>query len=269
MLVYNDQDGLAKTGRQSIDKVLVERSFRKGGATYEQHAVVQKEIGKDLVCRLSQEKNVFDRVLEIGCCTGYLTRQLCTRCEITTLFANDIVEDFCLKTSKRMADTRTTIVPLAGDIEQLRLPQQLELVISSATFQWLEDFATLVRRVWDSLKPGGIFAFSIFTEGTMEELLAITGRGLGYQRQEQLQEMLSRHFTIVYSKNEGHQLYFTNLRAILKHIVDTGVGGVSGKKHSLGDLRRFEKEYRMRFLTPRGLSLSYCSSHFILRKDRG
>jgi malonyl-ACP O-methyltransferase BioC len=254
--------------RPKVDKEAVQRAFRAGGATYEQSAVVQKTLGKKLVTLVEQTGvSGFARVLEIGCCTGYLTEQLCRSFPIDHLFINDIVPEFCAATHKRLTGLTALVEPLPGDIEGVELPVELDLVISSATFQWLEDLDRLVDRVHWSLRSSGLFAFSIFTQGTMAEISAINGSGLGYLHDHQLLSAIARRFSILTAGSDHHTLFFANAREILRHVRETGVGGTGRRTSNPGEIRRFEREYQERFATGKGLPLSYCSTHILARKN--
>ena len=57
---------------------------------YDENAFVQRITAEKLVSSLSQKK--FDKILEIGCGTGILTKQIEQNLVFRKYFANDIVE---------------------------------------------------------------------------------------------------------------------------------------------------------------------------------
>ncbi|KJS01830.1 MAG: hypothetical protein VR65_07860 [Desulfobulbaceae bacterium BRH_c16a] len=250
-----------------MDKDRVASRFKASAATYEHTAIVQKEISRQLIAMLDRFTIAAGaRVLEIGCCTGVLTELLCRRERIDRLFVNDIVPEFCAHTEKRTAPHVGRVEGIAGDIEMANLPQCLDLVISSSTFQWMTDLPTLLEKLAASLNTGGHLAFSIFGPGTMGEIASLTGRSLDYYSVDALHAMVREHFHLVTIHTEQKCLYFPSVRAVLRHIQKTGVGGLKGDRWTQGKLKDFEKQYIARFSTDDGLPVTYVSTFVIAEK---
>jgi malonyl-CoA O-methyltransferase len=258
---------LKSTTSQNLDKQLVADSFRASGATYEENATVQKEISRQLV-RFLQGCDCIDstRVLEIGCCTGILTELLVESLPVNTIYLNDIVQEFCITAAARVAGRVSLAEPLPGDIETCALPRDLGLVVSSATFQWMADLPTLVRKIHHVLGDKGYLVFSIFGPGTMGEIRALTGRSLSYHSPEELTAMLQDDFRICSLQSETRVLHFPSVRAVLHHIRETGVGGIGRSKWMPGRFKEFERQYKSRFATDRGLPVTYASTFVVARK---
>lgn len=260
-----------KTGRpENLDKSRVAERFRASAATYEHMAIVQKEISRQLVAIVDRYGVAgWARVLEIGCCTGVLTEFLCRKERIDRLFVNDLVPELCSYTERRVASHVGSVESVPGDIEQAELPQHLDLVVSSSTFQWMADLPELMEKMAAALNSGGHLAFSIFGPGTMEEIATLTGRGLQYHAREALTAMVEKYFRLITVHTERRCLYFPSVRAVLRHIRETGVGGVTGERWTQGRLKEFERQYIARFQTDNGLPVSYVSTFVIAEKPRG
>ena len=148
---------------ENLDKNRVADRFKASAATYEHKAIVQKEISRQLVAIVDRYGVAgWRRVLEIGCCTGVLTEFLCRRERIDRLFVNDLVPELCNYTERRVAASVGSVKSISGDIEQAILPQHLDLVVSSSTFQWMADLPELMKKIAAALNHGGHLAFSIF-----------------------------------------------------------------------------------------------------------
>ncbi len=253
--------------QQQVDKKLVAESFRASGLTYEGKAVVQQQLSKLLVKMLGDHggKN-YTNILEVGCGTGYLTELLCREFSVETIYINDIVEDFCLKTYDRVGYTSRQVFPLPGDIEVIELAEGFDLVVSSATFQWMSDLKSLMSKIYSSIRPGGYLAFSIFAPGTMEEISSITGAGLPYLDNGELKEIVEEEFQLEFFDTLTTRLYFPSVRAILKHIRQTGVGGVGRSHWTVRSLRDFEDKYRKRYQTAEGLPVSYHATFVVAKR---
>lgn len=251
-----------------IDKEKVARCFRRAISSYDDHAVVQKKTGDDLVDLLSSYPGIlFDRVLEVGCCTGMMTETLTDRFDIGTLYINDLVSEFEQTVIGRINPNKTVrIVPVFGDIETRQLPNDLDLVVSNATLQWLEEPAVFFSRLASTMKTNGYLVSSIYTYGTLKEFNEITGIGLDYYGQAELEKMLGQSFEIKEITSKKDILYFSDPMEVLKHFQATGVGGVGRLRWTTGKLSRFAKEYKHLFGTQKGVTLSYVSTNVVAVK---
>lgn len=251
-----------------LDKEKIARCFRRAHASYDHHGVVQKKVGDELIDILSAYPQIsYKRVLEVGCCTGVMTEALCKRFSIGTLFINDLVPEFQQTVIDRLPhDIRQNIKPLFGDIEELNLPENLDLIVSSATFQWLENLAEFFWKVAASLNENGYLVFSLFGPGTLEEFRQLTGIGLHYYELEDLIKNLEIDFELKLVKSREEKLYFSTSHQLLKHLQATGVGGVSEYRWTSKGLKKFEKEYQEQFGTVDGLPISYVSTLVVALK---
>lgn len=154
-----------------IDKQLLQKRFNHGASTYDQYANVQKQMAH----RLMEQLKTWERkpsgslhILEAGCGTGYLTmllRQAFPDAEITAV---DLAPGMLETTRKRLGDGKVTL--LCGDIEEMCLHTEYDLIVSNATFQWFNSIADTVNRLGNSLKEEGKLWFSTFGDGTFKEL---------------------------------------------------------------------------------------------------
>ncbi len=260
------------SGSSSIlDKIRVAASFQASRATYEEHAVVQKAVSMHLLSLLEnvlpKANRNFPAVLEIGCCTGFLSEELVRRFSVQAILLNDLVRDFCLLSASRVGSAVQKVEILDGDIESISLPEHLDLVISSSTLQWMEDLPLLIERIAQALAFQGICAFSIFGPGTMKEIGQLTGRSLCYRSEADICELVSRKFEILASDQEQHVLNFPSVRGVLRHIRATGVSGVGQKERwTHSRFRQFEQEYADEFCTDAGLPVTYDSIYIVAQK---
>jgi malonyl-CoA O-methyltransferase len=251
-----------------LDKEKIAGCFRQALATYDSQATAQRELGARLLQLAGKFPAIsYDRVLEIGCCTGLLTQMLCEQQRVRTLFLNDLVADFAHPVRDRIPDNRLPVIqPLFGDIESLQLPGRLSLVISGATFQWLADLPRVLHLLSQSLHDQGFLAFSVFGPGSLYEFRELTGVGLDYRTPEQIGELLAKDFVIEEMVSHQAQLILPTPRDVLHHLRATGVSGLREYRWTKSMLRSFEEDYRARFGTPEGVPVTYVGSCFVARK---
>lgn len=68
----------------------VQRSFDSAAATYDDNAFLQREVADRLFERLDYIKVATERIVELGCGTGYVTQKIVARYPNTQLIAIDL-----------------------------------------------------------------------------------------------------------------------------------------------------------------------------------
>ena len=255
---------------QKIEKDRVARSFLRGMPTYEDEAVVQRLVNERLLGLLvALRRSRYVRILEIGSCTGMFSSLLYETFSPELFFLNDLVPEFFQTVKKKLTPGKSsTILPLFGDIEHLELPEKIDLVASSSTFQWLEDLPRFFAKVHRSLDDGAVFAFSMFGDETYYEIRELTGAGLDYPTFPEVRDQVAESFKIVHADIDRDHLHFDHPREVLGHIRATGVGGVGGFNWTPRRYERYVDDYIEKFSTEQGVMLSYVS-YFIVAQKRG
>ncbi|AUW59926.1 SAM-dependent methyltransferase [Sphingobium sp. SCG-1] len=140
-------------------KERIASAFGAAAAGYEDHADVQRIAAltvADLAALLPLENNA--RILEIGCGTGLLTREIGKHWPAATLVATDLSEGMV----RRAADGAMLagmFMPMDGERPWFEGPH-FDLILSSLAFQWFDDLETALARLHGLLRPGGSLIFS-------------------------------------------------------------------------------------------------------------
>jgi len=252
-----------------LNKDKIRLRFARAATTYDKEAVVQLKVAKRLMALLRKYVTTPPaRMLEIGSCTGLLTAQLHTMFkDMSTIYVNDLVPDFQSLVSERL-NHDPSLVFLAGDIEQLDIPENLDLAVSSSTLHWLEDLPTLFQKLHDRLVPGGTFCFSIYGIANLLELRKITGIGLEYYSIEELKNLVGSFFEILACDEEQLTLRFDDPLALLNHLRDTGVNSLDTVPWTKFLLNQFQQKYTARFSRDGQVVLTYHPIYCIARKKK-
>jgi len=240
-----------------VDKNLVYRQFQRAAATYDSQAMIQHRVAVHLLAMLAENRrNPLERALEIGCCTGLLSRKLiAARPEIAELVLNDLVEDFSVPAGTLSGPLYVRFLP--GDIETIALPGIFDLVISSSTFHWLHDLDGLLQKLAAQMTPGACLAFSMYGPDNLQEIRELSGIGLDYFSLVEVENMVHKYFTLDRSDQQREVFYFPSPMDIVNHLRMTGVNAVNREPWTPGRLQRFTREYQHLFSDLKGVRLTY------------
>ena len=244
---------------QNLNKYNVAKHFRKSIETYDSAAIIQQELAMQLVAAITNNsRGEFVRGLEIGCGTGCLTIPLIENVRIQELFINDLVFECEAKVREKVNHKQDVkIQSLFGDIEEIEIPNNLDIIVSSSTLQWLNNQNLFMNSIVNHLNADGIIALSFFTKGTLAELSNVIQVGLDYLTEAEVTSALSANIDIVFSRTTTHTSLHPNLLSLLHNLKDTGVGGVGEYRWTKGNLIMAEKQYIEKFGDAGGLPVTY------------
>jgi len=247
---------------------ILRNRFARAAATYDLQAVIQRQVADHLLSLLAGHRTKPPaRVLEVGCCTGVLTVKLLQLYpEIASLYINDLVPEFNSIVLAKLPDSCRSVF-LEGDIESIPLPADLDLVVSSSTFHWLDDLPGLLGRLHDRMRPQATLAFTLYSTGNFHELREICGIGLDYHSPAALKKLVSEKFSLSAFEDEQVIFHFDTPLQLLQHLRQTGVNALAAGAWNRSRLREFSEAYISRYGGPKGIPLTYHPLYCIARKE--
>ncbi len=157
-----------------LDRLQIRQHFSSHADDYDRYAIVQKKVASELV-EMAVTAPVSGSALDIGTGTGAVGASLQACCPEISLTVSDLAHGMTSAARCNLPDV------FAIDADARCLPfksEAFDLVLSASVYQWVEDLKSAFQDCYRILKPGGRFAFALFSDGTLCELEAVFRRAL-------------------------------------------------------------------------------------------
>lgn len=200
-----------------IDKNDVARKFSSHADTYCENAIVQRTVcgHVDTALRRIVPPTV-DSMVEVGAGGGLLTRLYSNWLRPRRLELWDIsVIDPQLPGEHCRCDAETAVSQL----------ENVDVIVSSATIQWMNNPRQFVARCAAALAPGGVAVISTFGPDTFREILSMLPNSLRYLSADEWRGLQLPADCTLAVEERVERLEFASSRDLLRHISLTGVNG--------------------------------------------
>jgi malonyl-CoA O-methyltransferase len=242
------------------------RKFGKSMDTYDDNAYAQREIADTLAGLISARyPHTPATVLEIGCGTGLLTRNIFHMFPNAAFYLNDINKK--AESMMRAVFHCNSFTFIDGDAQLIDFPDGMDIIISSSTLQWFDSLSVFITKAYQSLSPGGYMFLSTFGKNNLKEIRKITGTGLEYLSTGTLSDLFARYFEILYLHETEIPVFFNSSAEILSHFKTTGVNAnCSGIMRTQSGLKSFCNQYDKMFSNGTKVILTYNPVYLVLNK---
>ncbi|MBK8970296.1 MAG: malonyl-ACP O-methyltransferase BioC [Hahellaceae bacterium] len=153
---------------QTVLKAQIAEAFSRAAETYDALACVQKTAGLTLLERVADR--IPQRILDIGCGSGWLTQKFARRFPGASVWALDLAPGMIRHLRQCCPEISGSIL---ADMEALPFKEaSFDLVYSNFAMQWLDNPELFFRESYRLLTPGGRLLCSTLLPGTLSELSA-------------------------------------------------------------------------------------------------
>ena len=222
-----------------LDLKSVKKCFEKSMDKYDENALVQKFMAEQLIKELQLIKTDFNKILELGCGTGLLTREITNNLIYKNYFANDLSE----KSKKYLDKIIKNYNFICGNDQKITSNTAYDLIISNAMFQWFNNIDEVLIKYKSFLNTDGILAFTTFSPDNFKELRQVSGISLNYKSEIELRDILSKNYKILALKTYEKELEFNSPLELLYHMKNTGVNSLNSSTWTFAQVKDFCKKY--------------------------
>lgn len=246
-----------------FDKHITRMHFERAANSYDGAAILQREIAKRIGDRLDYIKHQPSRVLDVGCGTGYITKDLLQRYSKADVIALDIAHSMARK-SKELGGWLRKPKAVCADAEFLPLKEDsIDFIVSSLMLQWSNDLNKVFTGFHHVLAPNGLLLFSTFGPETLTEIRQSWEEVDKHPHTSHFADMheigdalLHAGFQDPVTDMEMITMTYDNVRQLMRDIKQIGASNTDSNRSKglmgKNKLKAFETAYE-RFKTPEGL----------------
>ncbi len=257
------------------DKTIALR-FSASSGTYDQAAMVQPLVAEKIM-EMLERSNPPGSILEIGCGTGMLTRQLAARFPDAQIDAVDISYKM-IECARLRCVANGRIRWHVSDLRHFSPGGDYPLITSCSALHWIPPVSRIMKKISRLLAADGRLVFSLMSEGTLEELrqsrlrVAPGKPPIGkLPSVTEVSEALERAgLRILENTKERIVLSHPSATALLKSLHDQGVtgGSVSLAVAPLNrtELRKLIEDYDSSYRDHNGVYATYRAACFVAEK---
>ena len=234
------------------------QSFSRAAPTYDTYADVQPEVATCLMASLNGGE--YQKILEIGCGTGFYTLMLARKFINSHILAVDISPVMVAEARIKLARySRVRLEKADGEYLPAFIPGTFDLITASGALHWFENLERAIQQYCRLLSLSGSLIFALFGSNTLFELNKTLRYVLGnrvclpvdcFPKETVLQDFLSKAFNTWNVKELSLSRTYPNLLSLLRSLKHTGVAPrmTTGPfVRSRARLLEIEKSYKKHF----------------------
>jgi len=248
-----------------LDKNEISQNFSRSAPDYEKHALLQKQLADELLRDLSTHQPINPTtILDLGCGTGYLTRQLAELFPKAEVIGIDIAPGMIEEAQSRKEQQN-----LKYEIGDGEMPffaeNHFDLVVSNASLQWM-DIGKALSSVTRIVADKGYFIFNTFGARTLFEMRESGFRVNDFVPLENIKKLAAKDFRVERLESRLVTQSFPGTRGLLLHLKAIGAWGRDKGEKKAREVASAFSRYRKAFSQEGQLLASYEVIAAILQK---
>jgi malonyl-CoA O-methyltransferase len=240
-------------------KARLTQSFSRAASTYDTYADVQHEVATYLMARLNDRE--YQKILEVGCGTGFYTFMLAQKFVNSHILAVDISPIMVAKAKIKLAKySRVRLEKADGEYLPAFISGPFDLITASGALHWFENLEKAIQQYCRILSPSGSLIFALFGSNTLFELnktlrYVFDKRAClpvnSFPEETTLRDFLSKAFNEWDAKELSLSRTYPDLLSLLRNLKHTGVAPRMATGpffvRSRARLLEIEKSYKKHF----------------------
>ena len=231
------------------------RTFHWNPEDYASNSSAQKGWGEDFLQNLTFKKT--DKVLDMGCGDGIITRGLAERVSAGYVVGIDISREMISYASSRFPVSEyDNLSFIHADSLVLPFKKDFDIVFSNSSLHWVSDHKTLLSGIYQVLRPHGKLLVQMGGKGNMGAIFDASGRVMARPEWRQYFEGFTTPFAF-FDPDEYRPVLIEagfsikRLEFIPKTMVQKGRAGLTGSVRNVWQpyLERLPLHLRDLFLT--------------------
>lgn len=250
------------------EKEIIKKAFSSKVHSYQDYATVQKIVAQTLTSLVLQKTQSFQKILEIGCGTGFVTQNILEQDPSLNYLATDISEEMILKCQNNILSKNLSCSFNIQDGENIQIQDSFDFIISSLTFQWFLSLSLSVQKLLNFLNPQGFLIFSTLGNQTFHEWKALLQkRNLEaatphYPSFYEIKEILPPHSMI---QETIYNLHYPTIEDFIKSVKYIGAHATSSHSPKLSPLQL--KKILLEENSSKGFYITYHVYYVIIKKE--
>lgn len=252
------------------------RRFDRAAGTYERVTPVQSSMAHRLAGLVPRDAPI-SQVLELGCGTGHLTRELLRHLPEANFVVTDLAPGMIACCGEHLsAIDRERVRFGILDAREPSYPGAMDLLASSAVVQWFPDLGSHLRGARGILRPGGLYALSGFCRSNFPELDSLlSGEPWGFPDppghflSDACGAATESGFRVVLREEDRAELVYPSALEFLRAIGQAGASRAprDGRPLTRELLRRLVETYDERFAVEGGVKATWKPWFLLLEKS--
>lgn len=222
---------------------IIQANFNRFAQSYDDSAIVQKEVAKRLFLRLDTINPKASKILELGAGTGIFTNFLLKKYQQEQLYVLDFAKNsLILNNANNKICANACNIPFKND--------SFDIIVSNLMLQWCFDIKQLLTECMRVLKPNGLFLFTTFGPLTLNELKQSWSQVDKNIHTNQFEDMHNlgdilqqQNFEGVVMEAETITLTYEKVMDLLQDLKNIGAQNTSAKPSSKAKLRQMINAY--------------------------